>query len=1348
MTRPSSDEDAIARQANPSAFLRGSAMPDCLRNECLAEIFEATVAARPHHVAMRDAREALTYAEVNRRAEAIAAGLVSIGAGPGRIIGLWMPRGIDLLVAQIAIAKSGAAWLPFDADAPVDRIAVCLDDASALALLTSDVFAQRTSSMPCAVVTTTTLPQSTTPLIPARQRCLKPDDAAYLIYTSGSTGVPKGIVISHRNICHYLRAGNALYGLRPDDVMFQSASVAFDLSMEEIWIPYLVGATLEVATPELLADTDALADHLIARSVTAIDTVPTLLSMFSRDVPSLRLVIFGGEALPPSIIERWAKPGRTIFNTYGPTEATVVATACKTVAGQTVAIGKPIPNYSCYIVDEAMQLCAPGVQGELLIGGPGVACGYFKRAELTAEKFIANPFGSDGLDPILYRSGDAVSLSPDGEILFHGRIDDQVKIRGFRVELGEIETRIDARPEIAQAAVVLRQDDGIDRLVAFLVPYPDVEIDRMALRAALAQDLPAYMLPSRFELVERLPRLSSGKIDRKTLKAVALTADTISEEQEEPRTETEALLLDAAKTVFTGQTIPFDADFFTDLGGHSLLAARFISAVRKNPGLEGMALQDVYSVRTLRAMAAKLEHQVANMPRERRDLSFTPPPLLRRFLCGVGQALALPFILSLMTAQWLGIFVSYMLITEEGSSLLVEFISLVAIYMVINVVTVFIAIAGKWLILGRTKPGRYPLWGFYYYRWWLVQRLNGLSHMKWFQATPIMRLYLMALGAKIGRDAVLSHIDSGAFDLVTIGDNVSIGHKVVLANAEVIGNELVIGTIQIERDAYIGTSCVVGRNSVVGEGAELLDLTSLPDSTRIGAWEKWDGSPAQKIGMVDRDHLPPQADAPESRRRAQLFAYILALLVLPPVSLIPIFPGFYLFDKIDSLISAHFDVNYLFYLPALAWPAAMVMVFVTVLLIAALRWVILPVVRAGTYSVYSWFYTRKWVVALATEVTLETLSSLFATVYMRNWYRLMGAKIGKDAEISSNLAGRYDLTEIGEKSFIADEVTLGDEDIRRGYMMLAPVRTAARVFIGNDGVVPPGADIPEGTLIGIKSKPPENSAIKPGDTWFGSPPIHLPTRQKVDGIGANWTYEPSRWRRLGRGVFEAFNLSLPSMLFITCGTLAVEVFTPTILARDYQTFLLLFLAASVIIPIVMTLVVAGIKWSLMGRYVPTMKPMWSWWAMRTEAIAVMYWGLAGKVLLEHLRGTPFLPWILRVFGAKTGKGVYMDMTDITEFDCVTIGDYCTLNSISALQTHLYEDRVMKVGRVHLGRGVMVGALSTVLYDTHIGDYVRLNPLTVVMKGEALPAHSEWAGAPAIPASAALRGREPVAQAAA
>ncbi len=215
--------------------------------------------------------------------------------------------------------------------------------------------------------------------------------------------------------------------------------------------------------------------------------------------------------------------------------------------------------------------------------------------------------------------------------------------------------------------------------------------------------------------------------------------------------------------------------------------------------------------------------------------------------------------------------------------------------------------------------------------------------------------------------------------------------------------------------------------------------------------------------------------------------------------------------------------------------------------------------------------------------------------------------------------------------------------------------------------------------------------ISAGDTWFGSPPIKLPTRQRIDGIQANWTFEPSRAMRIGRAVFEAFNLSLPTMLFITFGTLAVEVFTPAMAEGRYGAFGLLFLAAGIAISVIMTLVVALVKWTLMGRYKPIMKPMWSWWAMRTEAVAVIYWGLAGKVLLDHLRGTPMLPWVLRLFGAKFGKGVFMDMTDITEFDCVNVGDFVSINALSALQTHLYEDRVMKVGRVNIGNGVTIGA---------------------------------------------------------
>ncbi len=1325
-------------------ILHGPSLPDLIRDEVLADIFDATVHRRPDHPAIVCAGETLTYRQVAERADAIAAGLSARGIGPGDVVGLWMRRGADLLVAQIAITKSGAAWLPFDADAPVERIATCLTDAAAKGLLTSADLAPRASAHGIVALVPAEIAVAGA-AVDARGLGLTPDHPAYLIYTSGSTGMPKGIVISHRNICHYLRSGNALYGLDETDVMFQSASVAFDLSMEEIWIPYLVGATQWVATPEVLAETETLADVMAGAGITAVDTVPTLLSMFTRDVPSLRLILLGGEALQPSVVQRWSKPGRRIFNTYGPTEATVVATACEVVRGEPVTIGGPIPNYTCYVVGEDLSLLAPGQQGELLIGGPGVASGYLKRPELTAEKFIPNPFATDGIDPVLYRSGDAVSLDADGRIVFHGRIDDQVKIRGFRVELGEIEVRLDALPGVAQAAVVLRQDDGIDRLVAFVVPEVGSGVDRMQLRLSLAEQLPSYMVPSRFELLEAVPRLVSGKIDRKTLKAMPLaTGADRGEEQEAPQTPTEALLLAAAQRVFPGQALPFDADFFTDLGGHSLIAARYISAVRETPALAGITLQDVYAGRSLRAMAAALDARApAGGHAEPQDLSFAPPSLRRRFLCGLAQAAAMPFILALMTAQWLGVFVTYMLLGGEETTVLAGILMLLGVYMGINVATVVIAIAGKWLILGRTKPGRYPLWGAYYYRWWLVQRLLSLTHMKWFQGTPVMRGYLRALGAKVGADAIVCEIESGALDLVTIGAGASIGGKVVLCTADVIGNELVIGPVEIGAGAYVGTSCVIGQGAVIGRGAELADLTSVGEDVRVGAWEMWDGSPGRRVGEVDRDELPVPPLASRTRRTLQTAAYVAALLALPPVSLLPIFPAFYLFDRIDDLVSRFVETSYLNYLPLLAWPTAMAMIAVTVFLIAAVRWTVLPRVRAGTYSVHSWFYVRKWIVALATEVTLETLSSLYATVYMRHWYRLMGAKIGRGSEISSNLSGRYDLTEIGDKCFIADEVVLGDEDIRNGWMTLAPVKTGSRVFVGNDGVVPPGASIPDGVLIGIKSKPPANEEMAAGDTWFGSPPIKLPTRQKVDGIAASWTFEPSRAARIGRAVFEAFNLSLPTMLFITFGTLAVEVFLPSVVEQHWGTFALLFVAASVVIPVVMTLVVAAVKWTLMGRYVPTMKPMWSWWALRTEAVAVMYWGLAGKVLLDHLRGTPMLPWALRLFGVKIGKGVWLNMTDLTEFDCVNIGDYVAMNEMSSLQTHLYEDRVMKVGRVNVGKGVTIAAGSTVLYDTQVGDFARLGPLTLVMKGEGLPANSAWVGAPAVPQSAVPRHSAPV-----
>ncbi|MEJ0093694.1 MAG: Pls/PosA family non-ribosomal peptide synthetase [Methylocella sp.] len=1338
---PSSDSGR-----GPSAILRGLRQPELIRDELLCEIFAAAVAANPDAVAMVTREGSFTYADVDAKAEAIARGLIRKGLRPGDVAGLWMARGHDLLIAQIAIAKTGAAWLPFDGDAPVERIAVCLSDAEAKGIVVSDDFARKLEgAAPCSIWAAHDLiDASDTTKIDVRALGATPQSAAYLIYTSGSTGTPKGIVISGRNICHYLRSANEVYGLCASDVVFQGASVAFDLSMEEIWLPYLVGATLFVATADILGEAEKLPEIMEANRVSVLDTVPTLLALLPRDVATLRVIILGGEACPPAIANRWCKPSRKIFNSYGPTEATVVATVAEVTPGAPVTIGRPIPNYSCYVADDRLNLVESGVEGELLIGGPGVTAGYLRREELSAEKFIANPFLSAGVagqasDPTLYRSGDAVAIDANGDLLFRGRIDDQVKVRGFRVELGEIESKLGDLPGVANAAVILRTDDGIEQLVAFIVPTAGAAIETRAMRNGLRAHLPAYMLPSRFETIESLPKLSSGKVDRKSLKLLALSASDPVEEQEDPRTPTEASLLAAAKAVLPPQPIPFDADFFTDLGGHSLLAARFISLVRQTPALARITLQDVYGARSLRAIGELLDRKWAHMA-EVEDLSFTPPPLLRRFFCGLAQAAALPIILGLVTAQWLGVFVSYMLLTGADASIGEEIISLIGVYMFINIATVAIVIGAKWLIIGRTKPGRYPLWGVYYFRWWLVRRFIGLVHIKWFQGSPFMRFYLAALGAKIGKDAIIGEVDAGAIDLISIGAGASIGSIANLANARVEGNELVIGSIDIGAEAYIGSSCVIEEDVVIGRGAEMGDLTAIGAGSRLGAWEVWDGSPARKVGMVDRAELDAPSVASGARKFGMGIVYLALLLAIPPLGLLPIFPAFWVFDKIDDVIGVA-DVDrtlYMASIPVMAWPTAFVMVLVTVGFIAVCRWVILPRVREGVYSVHSWFYLRKWAVTLATEITLETLSSLYATVYMRTWYRLMGAKIGKDAEISTNLSGRYDLVEIGEKNFIADEVVLGDEEVRNGWMTLKRVKTGPRVFVGNSAVVPTGADIPANALIGIKSKPPANHLMHEGDTWFGSPPIKLPVRQKFDAGGANWTYEAPAWKKFARACFEAVTISMPTMLFITFGTWAVEWFSKSVLDGEYFDVAVLFILSSVMICVALTVVVIVLKWLTMGRYEPMVKPMWSWWAMRTEAVAVIYWGMAGKVLLDHLRGTPFLPWLMRLFGTRFGKGVYMDMTDITEFDCVTVGDFASLNALCALQTHLYEDRVMKVGKVFVGKGVTIGAGSTVLYDTEVSDYARLGPLTLVMKGEQIPAHSEWAGAPAEPKAASER----------
>ena len=1309
-------------------ILQGQQKPELSRNETLAELFAQTVRRSPGAPALATlgGTDTLTYAELDAQSNRVAASLAQRGVKRGDIVGLWFRRSVELHVAILGILKAGAAYLPFDADAPIERVERCLADCGATLVLTHRALAP---SRPLSVATLDLAVALEGANATAGQTA-RPDDPAYVIYTSGSTGEPKGIVVTHRNVCHYVRAINDTLVITAHDIVLQQASVAFDLSIEEIFVPYLVGATIRVASDSALRDIDTLADTLEHDGVTVLDTVPTLLAMLERRPTSVRLVITGGEACPDALIERYTGPGCRLVNTYGPTEATVVATAIDLVPGEPVTIGRPIANYTAYVVDEALRPVRKGETGELLIGGPGVTRGYVGRAELTAAKFVANPYRPlAAREPILYRTGDAVSIDGDGRIVFHGRIDLQVKIRGFRIELGELETLIAREPDVRMAAVTAsRYGAAGDVLVAHIVA--DADFDVAAAKRSLGAKVPSYMQPTFWRLHDELPVLTSGKIDRKALASMAVAAPVDgAAEQEPPASLTEAHLLRAAREILGLATIDLESDFFTDLGGHSLLAARFVSEVRKVPHLAGVALQDVYSARSLRALARLLDTRLREGSGERQDLSFEPPPLLRRFFCGLAQAIALPFIITIVTAQWIGLLLASIYLVRDDSPFWVEAGLLCAIYVGLNLGAKLTVVALKWLVIGRTRPGIYPLWGAYYFRIWFMQRLVHLTAHKFLQGSPLMRIYLRALGAKVGHDAIINEFEEGAIDLIEIGARASIGSKVRFANVEVIGNEVHVGCIVIGAGVHIGNACVLGRNTVMGAGAALGDLTSLAAGTRVASGETWDGAPAQCIASVQPAALAHPEIGPV-RRAARTARYFVAYNIVMMVGLLPIFPAFYILAHMDAMTFGDRDnIVPWHWVLLFAWPAALGLVFTSMLVVIAMRWILMPQrVQPGRHSIYSSFYFRKWMMGLATESMLETLNSLYATVFMRNWYRLMGTKVGRGTEISANFAGRYDLIRLGENNFIGDEVIFGDEDVRDGWMTLDRVETGDRCFFGNLAVVPKGAKIENDAMIGVKSRLPDDSHVKAGETWFGSPAFVIPNRQRVH-LSANATYQPPRRMRIWRTCFEALHTSFPTAVLISLAYITADIIEFPINNGYWGTVFAIFFAAGIAVSLAMMMVSVAFKWVAVGVYRPIQKPMWSWWAMRAEAVSVLYGGLSSKVMLDYVRGTPFMPWLLRLYGMKIGKGVWINCADLTEFDCVSIGDYSVINMLASAQTHLYEDRVMKVGRIDIGRGVTLGTAAVVLYDTKIGDFARLEPLTVVMKGEHIPPHSIWTGAP-------------------
>ncbi|GAB3473074.1 non-ribosomal peptide synthetase [Massilia terrae] len=1331
-------------QARHADILYGPDQPELLRDEILADLLEATAARFPDQLALVEAERQVSYAELDRLASLGAARLLDAGIGPNDIVGLWMPRGIDLLVMQAAIAKAGAAWLPVDADTPVERLLVCMDDAQAKGVVTSAGLAPQLQGIAQPMFKAEDmLDPLPAGAAPRRRGHVPPDAAAYVIYTSGSTGKPKGILISQGSICHFLRSENEVLGVRRQDRVYQGFSVAFDMSFEEIWISYLVGATLWIGPREAAGDPEALPRLLDENRVTVLHAVPTLLALFAQDVPSLRLINLGGEMCPESLVERYSKPGRQMFNTYGPTEATVSASLARLVPGRPVTIGRPLPNYGLLVIaagGEAGQLTLLplGETGELCITGPGLAAGYLGRPDLTAEKFLPNPWASGEHDARLYRTGDLARILDDGEVVCLGRTDDQVKIRGFRVELGEIEAVLAQQAGVGTTAVLLRRDDGIDRLVAYLVPKAgarDEELAAATLRHALAERLPPYMVPSRFEQLAEMPRLTSGKIDRKALKAMPLSAPSLLDaaESDVPETPAEEALFAALAELFPGQPVRREADFFSDLGGHSFFAARLASRLRTDPRFAHITVRDIYQQRKIGLIAATLNETAGSASVQE---EWTPPPASRRWLCGLAQLAAVPGLVVLRMAQWLAPFFTYHFLTgDPGDSVQRAIAASIAVFLLATLLEFAVAIAGKWLIAGRLKPGSYPLWGVTYYRWWLADRLVESAPSYLLNGSSLNNWWLRALGAKVGRDVVIGSLTLRAPELLSIGDNVSVGNAVNFENARVERGRLILGPIRLDDEACVASYAILEGNTRVGRGGHLEGQSALPDGAQVPDGRVWAGSPARDTGAWDPASLPPRPRVSTARLVNEALFFGAGMLLVATLFFMPVFPSFVLIDWFD-------DQDKLPWLPGttvsnqlaryflLAFPASAVLIVLTALVSAAIRWGVLPRLEPGRSPVHSQTYCAKWLVSHIQESSLNVLHGIYATVFAPFWYRLLGAKVGRDAEISTALGVVPDMLTLGDETFIADAVMLGDEQIDGGWMTMQPTVVSHRSFVGNGSYIPDGTVLPEHVLVGVHTHAPDNGAMKSGDTWLGSPPIHLPAREQVSGYPEHLTYKPSPLRRIGRALVEACRIVTPHAVVIAVGYTVVLDLMPLAGAGRWAQVVGDLALVGVAYGIGNYLMVALLKWLLVGRYRKRAEPMWTPFVWLSEGVTNLYEGIAVPNFMRYLRGTPWLPLAFRLLGCRIGRGVYMDTTDITEFDCVNIGDDSELSALSCPQTHLFEDRVMKIDHVEIGAKVYLGPRSAVLYSARVGDNARLGPLTLVMKGEHIPGATSWAGLPA------------------
>ena len=1283
----------------------------------------------------------LSYPELDGRANQLARYLLACGARPGDRIALLFDQPWRAYVAMLAVLKIHAAYVPLDPGFPPDRLKYIVEDADVAMVLSlshlKDLLPEVAAQTVCLDHVQAHVEAEDPARLNGAEMGGKADELAYIIYTSGSTGRPKGVAVEHASICNFVRVASAIYGIEPTDRVYQGMTIAFDFSVEEIWVSWMAGATLvpKPGGPSLLGA--ELAEFLQENNISALCCVPTLLATLDEDLPGLRFLLVSGEACPRDLVTRWHRPGRRFLNVYGPTEATVTATWALLDPDRPVSLGVPLPTYSAVILDpEESRALPPGESGEIGLAGVGLARGYVNRPDLTEQAFIPDFLGI-GNNPSgrIYRTGDLGRINTDGEIEYFGRIDTQVKIRGYRIELTEIESFLLQLPGIAQGVVqTFSPENGSVELAAYYTVRQDAaSVDPRDIREMLRTRLPGYMVPAYFEELESMPMMASGKVDRKRLPAPTHRLSVaVNGAYTAPTTDSEKALAEQLGAVLGLEKVSTDAHFFNDLGADSLLMAHFCARARKETGLPPAAMQDIYKHPTVRQLAECLQARriETELTPAVSETDFVPRASMPRvssfqyFLCGAIQLLF--FLGYTMYATWLLVFGFEW---ASGGTTPIDIWSRsvgfgAAMFVILSVTPIL----AKWVLVGRWKAGQFPIWSLAYLRFWVVKTLTRANPLVLFAGSPLYVLYLRLLGAKIGKGVVIfARTVPVCTDLLTIGDNTVI-HK----NSSFICYRAIPGTIEkgpvtlgrnvlvSEKTTFdIGTS--MGDDTQLGHASSLQTLQAVPDGQR------WHGSPAERTNTEYR-RVPAMNCSTRRRVIFSLLQLFNRFVLVVPVGVL----------GLASFLPSYLDTGHLqlgsglFFLDLMA---VSLLVFISGLIGGLIFVLSVPRLLSRflktdkVYPLYGVHYSLQRMMAGISNAMPYRI--LFGdSSYIVHYLRALGYDLGKVVQTGSNfgVAVAHEspfLSSVGSGTMASDGLNMMNADFSSSSFRLSRVSIAGRNFLGNDITFPIGARVGENCLLGTKVMVPIDGPVRSDVGLLGSPPFEIPRSVQRDARFDDLKLEEAKNRLLpakNRHNILTMALFLAMSWFLL---FAATLWSAVAITAHGYIGVLAVSAAMLGFILFTTLFTILVERSIMGfRHLkPEYCSIYDPYFWRHERLWKMMTG-------APFGGTPFKSMFMRMLGTKVGKRLYDAGCGMPEKTLVTIGDDCALNEGSIIQGHSLEDGTFKSGYVVLGNRCTVGVQAFVHYGVTLHDAASVEADSFLMKGADVPESTTYSGNPA------------------